>query len=597
MTPLALLFALAAPVAAAEGPATATSAPGAAPAPDPAAALQALLQRDWAWRMAEYPLFATSAGVHTFDDRLGRSDIPTQERRLRDLRARAQELSAIPRARLSRTDQVNAEVFAEELRASISRLERRQYLLTIQGDESFYSNLSLLPRNQPLHDAHEYENYLKRLRDIPRYFDEHVALMREGLKAGKTSPQVILKGRDAAARAHAEPKTLHDSVFFQPFERMPKTMSADDQRRLAREGEAAIREAVIPAYARLATFLEDEYIPQSRKTIADSDLPDGREDYRAQIREYVTKDLTPDELHQLGLREVARIRGEMEATKKQAGFQGPLAEFLANLRTDPRFYAKTPEELLMRAAFIAKTIDGLLPRFFGLLPRLPYGVEPVPSDIAPFYTGGRYVQAAQGSDKAGTFWVNTYDLKSRPLYVLPSLTLHEAVPGHHLQIALAAERTELPPFRRFAYFSVTGEGWGLYSEKLGEEMGVYRTPFEHFGRLTYEMWRACRLVVDTGIHAFGWPREKATAFMRENTALSEHEIETEIDRYIGWPGQALSYKVGELAILDLRHKAEVALGPRFDRRKFHDAVLGLGSVPLPVLEEEIDRFITRGSEP
>ncbi|HEY2028169.1 MAG TPA: DUF885 family protein [Myxococcales bacterium] len=579
-------------------PLLATPAASAEPhAGSAAAALQSLIERDWAWRMAEYPLFATSAGVHTFDDRLGRSDIPTQERRLRDLHVRSQELAAIPRDGLSRTDQVNAEVLAEELRTNISRLERRQYLLTIQGDESFYSSLSLLPRNQPLHDAQEYEKYISRLRDIPRFFDEHVALMREGLKTGKTSPQVILKGRDTAARMHAEPKSLHDSVFWKPFERMPKTIAQADQRRLAQEGEAAIRDAVIPAYARLAKFLADEYIPNSRKTIADSDLPDGPADYRAQIREYVTKDLTPDELHQLGLREVARIRSEMEATKKEAGFDGPLAQFLASLRTDPRFYARTPEELLMRAAFIAKTIDGTLPKFFGLLPRLPYGVEPVPADIAPFYTGGRYVQAAAGSDKAGTYWVNTYDLKSRPLYVLPSLTLHEAVPGHHLQIALAAERKELPPFRRFAYFSVTGEGWGLYSEKLGEEMGIYRTPYERFGRLTYEMWRACRLVVDTGIHAFGWPREKAIAFMRENTALSEHEIETEIDRYIGWPGQALSYKVGELSILALRHKAEVALGARFDRRKFHDAVLSLGSTPLGVLEEEIDRFITRGREP
>jgi len=588
---LALFMAAAPPPAAASRPAPSPAAGS------PAAALQSLLERDWAWRMAEYPLFATGAGVHTYDDRLGRSDIATQERRLRELRERARELSAIARSGLSRTDQVNAEVLAEELRASISRLERRQYLLTIQGDESFYSSLSLLPRNQPLHDAEEYEKYLKRLRDIPRYFDEHIALMREGLKIGKTSPQVILKGRDAAARMHAEPKTVYDSVFWKPFERMPKTIPEADRRRLAHEGEVALRESVIPAYAQLAKFLAGEYIPKSRKTIADSDLPDGRADYRALIREYVTKDIAPEDLHQLGLREVARIRAEMEATKKEAGFDGPLEQFLASLRTDPRFHAKTPEELLMRAAFIAKTIDGMLPRFFGLLPRLPYGVEPVPADIAPFYTGGRYVQAAQGSDRAGTYWVNTYDLKSRPLYVLPALTFHEAVPGHHLQIALAAERTELPPFRRFAYFSVTGEGWGLYSEKLGEEMGIYKTPYEHFGRLTYEMWRACRLVVDTGIHALGWPREKAIAFMRDNTALSEHEIKTEIDRYIGWPGQALSYKVGELAILELRRKAEAALGPRFDKRQFHDAVLSLGSTPLPVLEEEIDRFITQRREP
>jgi uncharacterized protein (DUF885 family) len=575
-----------------------------AAAPTPTQSLHDLIERDWTWRLQESPQFATSVGVHDFDDRLGRVDEATQQRRLKELRARAQELAAIPRQGLSRQDQVNAEVLAEELRARISRLERRQYLFTIQGDESFYSGLSQMPRHQPLHDAAEYEKYVKRLRDVPRFFDEHIALMREGLKAGLTPPQIILKGRDAAARMHAEPGEqvgahpqrpaiidLHASVFWAPFEHPPKTMSAADVQRLREEGEAAIRDAVIPAYATLARFLADEYIPGARKTIAASDLPDGREYYRAQIREYVTKDMTPEELHALGLREVARIRAEMETVRKEVGYQGELKEFFESLRNDPRFVAKTPEELLMRASYIAKSIDGMLPRFFGLLPRLPYRVEAVPADIAPFYTGGRYVQAAQGSDEPGTYWVNTYDLKSRPLYLLPALTLHEAVPGHHLQIALAAEQKDLPPFRRFAYFSVTGEGWGLYSEKLGEEMGIYRTPYERFGRLTYEMWRACRLVVDTGMHAMGWPREKAIAYMRDNTALSAHEIETEIDRYIGWPAQALSYKVGELAIRELRRKAEAALGPRFDRRKFHDAVLGLGSVPLPVLEEEIDRYI------
>jgi uncharacterized protein (DUF885 family) len=303
--------------------------------------------------------------------------------------------------------------------------------------------------------------------------------------------------------------------------------------------------------------------------------------------------VAPEELHALGLREVARIRARMEAVKSEVGFKGELPAFFVSLRNDPRFHARTPEELLMRASFIAKTIDGMLPAFFGLLPRLPYRVEAVPADIAPYYTGGRYVQAAAGSTEPGTYWVNTYDLQSRPLYVLPALTLHEAVPGHHLQIALAAEQQGLPAFRRFAYFSVTGEGWGLYAEKLGEEMGIYRTPYEQFGRLTYEMWRACRLVVDTGMHALGWPREKAIAYLRDNTALSEHEIETETDRYIGWPGQALAYKVGELAIVEMRRKAEAALGARFDKRRFHDAILATGSVPLGVLEEEVDRFVAQ----
>jgi len=558
----------------------------------PAESLHALIDRDWAWRMAESPQFATTAGVHDFDDRLEKVDEATQQRRLRELKQRAVELQAIPRDALQRLEQVNAEVLAEELRARISNLEVHQYLITIQGDESFYSNLSLLPRNQPLRDAADYGRYLQRLRDIPRFFDENVTLMRAGLKSGMTPPQIVLKGREASARMHAV-SDVHQSVFYVPFDHLPKAVPAAEAARLRSAGEAAIREAVVPAYAKLATFLAAEYIPGARKTIAASDLPNGREYYRAQIREYVTRDISPEELHALGLREVSRIRAEMETVKREAGFPGELPAFFAFLRSDPRFYASTPEELLMRASFIAKSIDGMLPAFFGVLPRLPYRVEAVPADIAPYYTGGRYVQAAEGSDEPGTYWVNTYDLKSRPLYVLPALTLHEAVPGHHLQIALAAEQRGLPLFRRFAYFSVTGEGWGLYAEKLGEEMGIYRTPYEHFGRLTYEMWRACRLVVDTGMHSLGWPREKSIAFLRGNTALSEHEIETETDRYLGWPAQALSYKIGELAILQLRHQAEAALGQRFDKRKFHDAILSTGSVPLPVLEEEIERFITQ----
>jgi uncharacterized protein (DUF885 family) len=558
----------------------------------PADSLHALIDRDWASRLAESPQRATYAGVHEYDDRLGQVDEASQQRRLVELKQRFAELQAIPRGGLPRADQVNAEVLAEELRARIAHIEVKQYLITIQGDESFYSNLSQLPRNQPLHDVAEYEKYLKRLRDIPRYFDENLALMRTGLKLGMTSPQVILKGRDQAARMHAV-NDVHQSVFYKPFEKIPAAIPAAEAARLRAAGEAAIREAVVPAYAKVAKFIAEEYIPGARKTIAASELPGGREYYRSQIREYVTKDISPEEIHALGLREVARIHAEMESIKTEVGFKGDFAAFLVYLRTDPQFYAKTPEELLMRAAYIAKDIDGRLPAFFGVLPRLPYRVEAVPADIAPFYTGGRYVEASSGSDEPGTYWVNTYDLKSRPLYVLPALTLHEAVPGHHLQIALAAEQHGLPAFRRFSYFSVTGEGWGLYAEKLGQEMGVYKTPYERFGRLTYEMWRACRLVVDTGMHAMGWPREKSISFMRDNTALSEHEIETETDRYIGWPGQALSYKIGELAILELRRKAEVALGARFDKRKFHDAILSTGSVPLPVLEEEIDRFINQ----
>jgi uncharacterized protein (DUF885 family) len=381
------------------------------------------------------------------------------------------------------------------------------------------------------------------------------------------------------------------SVFYGPFVRLPDAIPAATAEKLRSDARATIAEAVIPAYAKVARFLAETYIPGARKTIAASALPDGQAYYRAAIRDHLTRDMTPEAIRDIGLREVERISRAMEAIKQEVGFTGELPAFFVHLRTAPQFYATTPEALLMRAAWIAKRIDAKLPRFFATLPRLTYGVEPVPDAIAPFYTGGRYVAAVQGSGNAGTYWVNTYDLPSRPLYVLPALTLHEAVPGHHLQAAVAAEQQGLPAFRRYAYFDVTGEGWGLYAEKLGEEMGIYTTPYERFGRLTYEMWRACRLVVDTGIHAFGWTREQARAYMRDHTALSEHEIETEVDRYIAWPGQALAYKIGELAILDLRARAERTLGAHFDLRRFHDLILGGGSLPLGVLEEEVARFI------
>ena len=558
-------------------------------------ALRTLIDRDWSWRLSEFPQLATSVGAHDADDRLDRVDVVSQERRLQHWRQIAAELAALPKEGVSREERIDAAVLAEQVRAFIEAGEMKAYLFAISGDSSFFSELPQISRQHVFRDAGDYEKYIRRLRDIPRYFDENIELLREGLRTGRTTPQVILKGRDEAAKVHGDVKDPRSSAFYAPFAALPTWIPAEDARRLRAEGEAAIREAVVPAYRKVAAFLAQTYIPAARKSIAASDLPGGREYYRAQIREYVTKEIPPEELHALGLREVARIRAGMERVKSEAGFRGDLGAFLHYLRTAPEFYAGSPEELLMRASFIAKRIDGSLPHFFGLLPRLPYRVEAVPAAIAPFYTGGRYVPAAEGTGEPGTYWVNTYDLKSRPLYVLPALTLHEAVPGHHLQIALAAEQTRRPPFRRHAYFSVYGEGWGLYSEKLGEEMGVYTTPFERFGRLTYEMWRACRLVVDTGIHALGWKRDRALAFMKENTALSEHEIETEVDRYIGWPAQALSYKVGELALRDLRAKAEQQLGPRFDLKKFHDAVLALGSVPLPVLENEIGSAIVSGA--
>jgi uncharacterized protein (DUF885 family) len=557
----------------------------------PSGPLHAIVERDWTWRLQEFPQLASRAGVREADARLGRVDAASQARHLAHWRAVAAELAAMSPGQLSPADRVTAAVLAEQVAGRILEIEHRTYLMPINADSSFYAGLADLPRRQRFDAVIDYERYLAKLRDLPRFFDENVALMREGLTTGMTVPQIVLTGRDAAARVHGEVTDPTRSVFYAPFARLPDTIPAATADKLRADARAVIAQSVIPAYAKVARFLAETYIPGARTTTAASALPDGVAFYRAAIREHLTRDMTPEAVRDIGLREVARITAAMEDIRREVGFSGELTAFFAHLRTAPEFYATTPEALLMRAAWIAKRIDSRLPRFFATLPRLTYGVEPVPDAIAPFYTGGRYVGAAQGSGNAGTYWVNTYDLPSRPLYVLPALTLHEAVPGHHLQAAVAAEQHDLPAFRRFVYFDVTGEGWGLYAEKLGEEMGIYTTPYERFGRLTYEMWRACRLVVDTGLHAFGWTREQARAYLRDHTALSMHEIETEVDRYIAWPGQALAYKIGELAILDLRKRAEQALGPRFDLRRFHDAILGAGSLPLAVLEDEIARFI------
>jgi uncharacterized protein (DUF885 family) len=394
----------------------------------------------------------------------------------------------------------------------------------------------------------------------------------------------VLDGREVSISTVAEVKNPEDSEFYAPLKNLPSNIPADEQARLRADAKQAIETRVIPAFAKLLTFFREQYVPQARSTLAAEAMPDGKAWYRQQIREYTTLDLDAEEIHQIGLEEVARIDGEMQVTMKETGFKGDFPAFLKFLRTDPQFYAKTPEELLMRAAWIAKQVDAKLDQFFGLLPRGRFGIEPVPPAIAPFWTAGR------GS--AETYWVNTYDLPSRPLYNLPALTVHESAPGHSLQGALAKEQKAQPEFRSKNYISAYGEGWALYCEKLGKEMGIYHTPYEEFGRETYEMWRAARLVIDTGLHHKGWTRQQAIDYLASHTALSQHEVVTEVDRYISWPGQALSYKLGEIRIVELRARAEKALGAKFDLRAFHDAVLALGSVPLPVLEQQIDAWIT-----
>lgn len=563
----------------------------AATANTPDAAFKALYQKEWQWRLQQNPQLATAVDVHDYDDQLGHVDLATQKQRLRWLQRFRRQLGKLDVKGLSAEAQVDYAIYVAQIDSAIAAIKLRAYLMPMTSDSSFYADLPMLGQSHPTATEQDYRNYIKRLSAVPQYFDEHIELLRLGLRRGMTLPRIVLRGREQPIRAIAEHQDIKTNPFYAPFLRMPVSIPASAAASLSEEAERAIKQSVMPAYARLLTFFTESYQPGARASIAAYDLPDGKAYYQQQILDYTTLTSTPEEIHAIGLREVARIRGEMEAVMHEAGFEGDFAAFLKFLRSDAQFYAKTPRELLMQASYIAKKIDGKLPKYFSRLPRLPYGVAPVPDAIAPYYTTGRYNPAPEGGRDAGFYWVNTWKLEARPLYALPALTLHEAVPGHHLQGALANEQGEQPPFRRYSYISAFGEGWALYAEHLGVEMGIYDTPYDHFGRLTYEMWRAARLVVDTGMHAKGWSREQALALLRDNTALSEHEITTEIDRYISWPGQALSYKLGELKIRELRTRAEQQMGARFELRRFHDTVLSLGSVPLPVLEQRIVRFI------
>lgn len=546
---------------------------------------KALYEKEWAWRQDQFP----------GQDDEDRESKPT-DNRLTDVGADAQnarakywddvlkQLDAIPVAELSADNKVNVAIYRPQIENFVASIRFRDYEMPFNSDSQFWSDLGFMTR-RPLKDEQAVRNYTAKLDDVPRYFDQQIANMRAGLKRGFTVPRAVLDGRDVSIASYAEVKSPQDSEFYAPYKKLPASIPAGEQEKLRTDGARAIREHVIPAYAKLLKFFRDEYLPKARKTLAAEALPDGKAYYRQQIREYTTLDLDPEAIHEIGLKEVARIDADMQTTMKETGFKGDFPAFLKFLRTDPQFYAKTPDELLMRASWIAKQVDGKLSQYFGLLPRGRFGIEPVPAAIAPFWTAGR------GS--AHTYWVNTYDLPSRPLYNLPALTLHESAPGHALQGELAEESKEQPEFRSKNYISAYGEGWALYCEKLGKEMGIYKTPYEEFGRETYEMWRAARLVIDTGIHHKGWTREQAIKYLAEHTALSEHEVETEVDRYISWPGQALSYKLGEMKILELRAKAEKELGAKFDLKAFHDAVLAEGSVPLPVLEQRIDAFIAQ----
>ncbi|QYU68970.1 DUF885 family protein [Leptolyngbya sp. 15MV] len=505
-------------------------------------------------------------------------------RRAADAQAMLARLDAIAGAELSASAKVDAAVLRHLLETEIGNARYREWEMPFDSDNNFWSYLA---GRSAFQTAEEYERYIARMRDVPRYFAEHTANARAGLARGFSVPRVTLEGRDASLAAYVVIDPV-GSPFWAPFAAMPARIPEAEQERLKDEGRAAIAEAVTPSYAALLTFFREEYLPATRTSLGASEMPDGRAYYAQQIREYTTLDLTAAQIHQIGLDEVARITAEMEKVKAEAGFAGTLPEFVQFLRTDAQFVARTPDELMGVSSYVAKRVDGVLADYFGFLPRHRFSIRPVDPAIAPFYTAGR-----GGLDACQ---MNTYDLPSRPLYNIPALTLHECAPGHSFQAAVALEQPEAARFRRQTYFSGFGEGWGLYVEYLGNEMGIYRTPYERFGQLSYEMWRAVRLVVDTGLHEYGWTREQALEYLGTRTALSQHEVTTEVDRYISWPGQALAYKLGEMTMRRVRAKAEAELGERFDIRKFHDVVLSLGSVPLPVLEERIDAFIADGGQ-
>jgi uncharacterized protein (DUF885 family) len=540
-----------------------------------------LADRYWQWSLREFPTAATYAGVPGYDDRLGSVAPEALARQADSLRAFLGELGRLDAAQLRGQERVTAEILALRWRDDLDDLDRRTIRIPVNAEGGFHTGIAGLPKVTPARTAEDVERYAKRLQQVPRWFREHMAWMRQGMAEGYMPPKIILDGMETTMQLVTP--DAEASLFWEPVTRLPRSVPDTARQRVRELVRRAITDSVNLAYGQLYRFFTEEYRPRARPTLAARLLPDGDAFYRQQVLHFTTLPLEPDSVHALGLREVARIRAEMDAVRAKTGFRGSHAAFLAMLRSNPRFYPKTADELLMRARDIAKRVDWALPALFRRLPRQPYGVVPVPAHLAPKYTAGRYSGAPIRGTKAGEYWVNTTKLSSRTLYTLEALTLHEAAPGHHLQTALAQELEGIPEFRRRGYFSAFGEGWGLYSERLGLEMGFYQDPYSDFGRLTYEMWRACRLVVDTGLHWKGWSRQQAIAYMASNTALALHEVTTEVDRYIGWPGQALAYKIGELEIRALRAEAEQRLGPAFDVRAFHDVVLGSGSVPLPTL--------------
>lgn len=551
----------------------------------PATNFTALLDTIWAYENAGQSDDLTASKIPDISPQKLAADAAQYQ-------AYIETLQAIDIDKLSHEEQITLTIQLYRLQNYVDEYRYNAHFVPLTSEYGFHSSLLNLYYRFDFTNNDSITGYINTLQDIPAYFDQQINYMRQGMAVGQVQPQAVMQGFETSVAAVITDNVL-DSPFYQPF--VPLERSDLQLNELKAQAMRVINNDVNQAYQRFYDFLVNEYIPQAKTDIAVKTWPNGTAFYQNRIKHYTTTDLTAEAIHAIGLSEVARIRLEMQGVLDDVSFEGSINEFIQFLRTDQQFYAKTPEALLKHAMYLAKRIDGMLPQLFNRLPRVPYGVAPVPASIAPKYTTGRYV-SPRNDTQPGYYWVNTYALDKRPLYALPALTLHEAVPGHHLQISLAAEMEDLPNVRRSTYISAFGEGWGLYSEFLGKEIGFYETPYDDFGRLSYEMWRACRLVVDTGMHVLGWSRQQALDYMLENTALSEHNVTTEIDRYISWPGQALSYKLGEIKIKALRAQAEEQLGSNFDLREFHAAILAHGSVPLTVLEQNIELYIQRKAQ-
>jgi len=550
---------------------------------------QQFLVDDWEYRLRADPLFATSTGDNRYNDRLPDISEAYFQEYLQALRGFESRQAGIDLGSLSPAEKLDYEIYRRLLQNEMDMLVFKAYRMPISRAGGFHIYFPEMYRQMPMVTEKDIENYISRLSAFRQYVEGHIEIMRRGLQEGQIPPKVTMAGVLESIQPHlaGEP---NESVFFQPMKELPPSLPKEKVEHLQKASREAILRSVVPGYRLLNDFLEKEYLPACRENIAASELPGGREYYRLCIRHFTSLELSPQEIHQVGLDQVAAIQAEMLAVFQQLGYGGDLDGLVQFMRTDGRFYAATPGELLEKTSLVLKRMDGELPGLFKTLPRLPYGIREIPLYAAPGNTTAYYQPGAGDGSRAGTYYVNTYDLKSRPFYEIEALSLHEAVPGHHLQLALQQE-LDLSPFRRFNGFTSFVEGWALYAERLGLEVGFYTDPYSNFGRLSYAMWRACRLVVDTGIHALGWTRQKAIDFMAAYTSLTLLNITNEVDRYIAWPGQALAYKLGEIKIRQLRQRAEEALGQKFDRREFHEVILRNGAVPLDVLEKLVEAWL------